>query len=701
MNRRRWAAAMVGALASLAVIATAPVRSSAAATAVAPCTDAQLRLAPVVQGDHRDDGSPVAMTPDRRGKQVPVVLVPDAGDVMTVDSAHRRGAFAHPVDLTTGATLPGNDPRSLLGELEDLPGTQVYSFDYTPWASHWVDDAHLGAALGHALDCLYRLSGEKAVLLTHGTGGLVARAALAGTGDAHLPRDREVSTVIAFGTPTAGSTLGLLTPGGIAAGRAAGLDSAGAIAATLRVIAAGCAAGGTAVADGSWCDGVTRSFAAAGGGLGSALVPGSTQLRSLPDWPPGVAVHDLRTDLSLTLPPFGWFAGAMPQVPVAVGDLFDLTDVLSPASQTAACTVALTEGTGGLSVAEGNGQATPVPLSSAVTPCLGSDSTRDAQQVARARDLVLADLFARQPLVASDLQRAPVPALCNYPAGELVNGVLPGFDPDRAEPPTLVSPDSSHPGPLVVLGDLDGDGVGDAAGVVNCNEGGVGWPDEVLFWGSGLRLLGAVDMGQLVGGARDGTEKLTYQSGHVVVDSLDSRPWDAGCCASGTAQVTITWNGSALETQVEHRAGPTDIVGSSLGPLRIGMTAHDLQALGLTGSPSADGCAQYVYQQSTYVTYDPTHDSVVRIYPFGDSGFEGHHTFPEGIGVGSTLGEVYAAYASHRIESHLDGSYGQGLSGLLVQVDGGWLGFGTTDGLTVSDVELSDHTHFGSLEAGC
>src|SRR5690349_3236789 len=71
------------------------------------------------------------------------------------------------------------------------------------------------------------------------------------------------------------------------------------------------------------------------------------------------------------------------------------------------------------------------------------------------------------------LQRAPVPALCEHDPGELRSGQLP--------------PQEGHPGNVgialnydtaaykVAFGDLTGGG-GDAAMVIHCNAGGVGWP---------------------------------------------------------------------------------------------------------------------------------------------------------------------------------------------------------------------------------
>jgi hypothetical protein len=112
----------------------------------------------------------------------------------------------------------------------------------------------------------------------------------------------------------------------------------------------------------------------------------------------------------------------------------------------------------------------------------------------------------------------------------------------------------------VSLGDLNGDGVGDAAAPVNCNAGGVGWPDYIVFWtrnAGGLKALGAYSMSTAVGDARNGTLKLSYSpGGTVTVDSIDYRTGDEGCCASGRARVTLKWNGAkVVATGVQHLPG--------------------------------------------------------------------------------------------------------------------------------------------------
>lgn len=172
----------------------------------------------------------------------------------------------------------------------------------------------------------------------------------------------------------------------------------------------------------------------------------------------------------------------------------------------------------------------------------------------------MVDWFTLRPVGPPDLQSAPVPALCNFPAGHLESGKLPASRGAVGQPPTLVTSDNrADVGELIALGDLNGDGLGDAAGVVNCNAGGVGWPDSIVFWAAGWggpAVLGAYQMFEAVGDARHGTTSLTYTDGAVTVESSDSREGDNACCPTGRARVTLEWDGrDVVATEVEHLYG--------------------------------------------------------------------------------------------------------------------------------------------------
>ena len=70
------------------------------------------------------------------------------------------------------------------------------------------------------------------------------------------------------------------------------------------------------------------------------------------------------------------------------------------------------------------------------------------------------------------MAEAPIPAMCDHPAQTMVLG-------------QLVSPALNRGGATlenVVQGDLTGDGVLEAVGMVSCSAGGVGWPPWIIAW---------------------------------------------------------------------------------------------------------------------------------------------------------------------------------------------------------------------------
>jgi pimeloyl-ACP methyl ester carboxylesterase len=104
--------------------------------------------------------------------------------------------------------------RSLIGQLQRIPGAAVFTFDYHPYLAAWIDDPHLGPALGRLIDCLYRASGEKVIIVAHSLGGLIARYAATHPGATGADRSGEISSVVTFGTPETGSVAALLLAAG-------------------------------------------------------------------------------------------------------------------------------------------------------------------------------------------------------------------------------------------------------------------------------------------------------------------------------------------------------------------------------------------------------------------------------------------------------------------------------------------------------
>jgi hypothetical protein len=597
------------------------------------------------------------------------------------------------------------------GELPGAPGTFITeTFDYSDQATEWIQgNAKSSAAprLSDRIQCLATASSRnggpgKVALVGHSLGGLVIRCALTPSCSGGSRVDNVVGQVVTVGTPSEGSFL-----------RPDEATSA-AVSAFGRVIKAECAAertlssipgrAGDILKLKVWlsqglCDLIDKL---SNSSAGKAFTVGSRELAALPGWPQGISVRTLAGSIDFEYQVVAWGAAG-----VNVGDaVVGVHSALAGAGRDAL---------GGTRTLDcGALRLTSLPPVGATVPT----SVPNCNHVSETSDARIAGLVGEavggwrnamyRPLSVADLQSAPVPPLCRFPAGKLVRGSLPGQPASAGRPPTLVTTtlDGSR-AELVALGDLDGNGRGDAAAVVNCNAGGVGWPDNIVFWSAtrnGPAVLGAYQMGDTVGDARNGTTKVAYQrDGSVVVDSLDAREFDAGCCVTGRARVTLKWDGRrVVVTDVQHLPGPYEVTFAGMDGVKLGMTAQQLKALGYrAGEGDYYGCVSYTAGQADPVaTYDPGQDAVVKVTAWGQD----VHT-PNGLGAGDWLSDVRATYAGETIEEHLDGSMGQGSSGLLVgDGSGGWISFLAADGSaipTVSDIVVSDHEHYGGLEAGC
>ncbi len=111
----------------------------------------------------------------------------------------KGGAFSERIDKTSSRVGEVNVTRSLIGQLQTVPGVAPFTFDYHEHSGRWVSDPpSIGPALGDAIDCLFDRSGsEKVIVVAHSMGGLATRYALGEDRD----RADKVSTVVTFGTP--------------------------------------------------------------------------------------------------------------------------------------------------------------------------------------------------------------------------------------------------------------------------------------------------------------------------------------------------------------------------------------------------------------------------------------------------------------------------------------------------------------------
>jgi hypothetical protein len=156
------------------------------------------------------------------------------------------------------------------------------------------------------------------------------------------------------------------------------------------------------------------------------------------------------------------------------------------------------------------------------------------------------------------LQRAPVPALCEHDPGQLRNGHLPEQEGHPGNVEIALNYDTGAY--KVAFGDLTGGG-GDAAMVIHCNAGGVGWPEIVQLYTAGPQLsttgprrLGGIDLGDLTHGGREIVTNLSISDRVAHVTWLTTGPNDGMCCGTVKMMADVRWDGSTVVAENVRRA---------------------------------------------------------------------------------------------------------------------------------------------------
>jgi hypothetical protein len=161
-------------------------------------------------------------------------------------------------------------------------------------------------------------------------------------------------------------------------------------------------------------------------------------------------------------------------------------------------------------------------------------------------------------IIFDDLRSAPVPALCEHDPGQLRNMQLPPQEAHRGD--VGIALNYGTGAYKVAFGDLTGGG-GDAAMVIHCNAGGVGWPETVELYTPGPQLrskgptrLGGIDLGDLTHGGREIVTNLSISDGVAHVTWMTAGPNDAACCGTVEMMADLRWDGSTVVVQNMHRA---------------------------------------------------------------------------------------------------------------------------------------------------
>jgi pimeloyl-ACP methyl ester carboxylesterase len=297
-----------------------PVSALAAESDLNSCnTVSGLQLAPALGKNPDLDGSgkPITMSASKslNGKYIPVLMVHGESSSSEHSDA-RTGAFSALVDLGPTQLTAGTASSSMIGDLQAIPGAAVFTFDYHGASTSWVTDQRIAANLAKAIDCLFVMTGKKAIVVAQSTGGLAVRYALSQPAGGKTKREDEVSTVLTFGTPENGTL-----------GGSAELGDSGANekqSNTVRTLEALCGAQKSAAATrplGTICGALGLYSRGSTSTIESALAPGSRKLVALPAWPKAVKVLSLEGDIELSIASTGWFFASMSAEPISLGDL--------------------------------------------------------------------------------------------------------------------------------------------------------------------------------------------------------------------------------------------------------------------------------------------------------------------------------------------------------------------------------------------
>lgn len=430
-------------------------------------------------------------------------------------------------------------------------------YDYSKWASYWASNDHIAACLAdylHAVSDAYRKGGGDGRILVvgHSMGGIAIRYAMDPTKVSHPVTAAQVPGVVTVDTPHLGSPWG-------------GLGAAQAKELWDRV----------------WGNGIPNPFGVDGGRCLS-LHQGDQQLpascNGLPPWmAPGTTLYEIGSTVTVHRTFLGVHLYDVPLSSDGVVDYRSQTGYLTsgpgraPAvssattgtvvhSQQIDCTVSTGQMSASLNAIGATLSSIGIPVSLVgdwramnalqtdlhtpevlaldaaaflTAPCAHSATLTFPATV----DQVATDLHALLSsqagiTKASQVFNGAIPPSCQHPAGTL-KGSVKNWGADRGGS----SLDLKH----AVFGDLTGDGVSEAAVPMDCNAGGVGWPQLLLIYGTGPKLLGYYDLNTITDPQEHAeVTEMTYGHGKVTV-AFDT--YDGANSSRATYTGTLSYTG--------------------------------------------------------------------------------------------------------------------------------------------------------------
>lgn len=147
--------------------------------------------------------------------------------------------------------------------------------------------------------------------------------------------------------------------------------------------------------------------------------------------------------------------------------------------------------------------------------------------------------------LAERLKSAPVPSLCGHPAGRLVNGTLPGIAPGQGEV-SLGNPARIRTGRVKGFGKV-------VVAVVDCNQGGVAWPQNFVLWTPKLKVITGRSLMDFTHGGREYVHGLRIRRGKLTINvagiTAEDEPF---CCGTGMARITARGKNGRLKASTQH-----------------------------------------------------------------------------------------------------------------------------------------------------
>lgn len=197
-------------------------------------------------------------------------------------------------------------------------------------------------------------------------------------------------------------------------------------------------------------------------------------------------------------------------------------------------------------------------------------SGRHAASASRTVTVRVTEPRARD-LTNAKLRNARVPSLCGHPAGRLRNGTLPGIAPGRGEV-TYVK---------AAFGEIDARAGRDAAAVVRCNKGGVGWPDQVVVYTADAQgrpvVRGRFDSASVVRFGRETVRNITLTGRTARVNIHAGESYECMACGTVSAWADLRLVRGKVAVRLAGRYGAREALAAFLAAASRGDRAAALR----------------------------------------------------------------------------------------------------------------------------